>query len=94
MQNKASRTDFKVLLGMMAVLGAPFALTLMTVKEPRPLVAALAANPTPHGYTWSLSLFIFPVLVLAAWVSLRKHSPIQKRAFGSAPPPSLCPASP
>ena len=81
MQNKASRTDFKVLLGMMAVLGAPFALTLMTVKEPRPLVAALEANPTPQGYTWSLSLFVIPVLVLAAWVSLRKHTPIQKRAF-------------
>jgi hypothetical protein len=64
MQNKASRTDFKVLIGMILVLGAPFALTLMTVQEPRPPVAPLEANPTPHGYTWSLSLFIIPVLGL------------------------------
>jgi hypothetical protein len=81
MQNKPSLTDFRVLLGMLAVLAVPFALTLMTIKEPRPLVADLALNPTPHGYTWSLSLFIIPVLVLAGWVSLRKHNPIQKKAF-------------
>ncbi len=81
MQDKASRSDFKVLVGMMLVLAAPFALTLMTIKEPRSLVVPLEANPTPQGYTWSLSLFIIPVLVLAAWVSLRKHPSVQKKAF-------------
>ena len=74
-------SDFKVLLGMGAVLAIPFALTLMTVKAPRPLVTELAANPTPRGYTWSLTLFIVPVAVLATWVSLRQHSSVQKRAF-------------
>jgi hypothetical protein len=73
--------DVKVLIGMVAVLAIPFALTLMTIQQPRPLVADLAANPTPRGYTWSLSLFVVPVLVLAAWVSLRRHNPIQKKAF-------------
>jgi hypothetical protein len=81
MQNEASRTDFKVLMGMIVVLGVPFALTLMTIKEPRPLIAPVEANPTPYGYTWSLSLFIIPVLLLASWVSLRKHATIQKKAF-------------
>ena len=74
-------SDFKVLLGMVAVLVIPFALTLMTIEAPRPMVTDLAANPTPHGYTWSLALFMVPVVVLAMWISLRKQSPIQKRAF-------------
>jgi len=74
-------TDFKVLVWMIIVLVVPFALTLLTVAQPRTLVTDLAANPTPRGYTWSLSLFIVPVLVLALWVSLRKQNPVQKKAF-------------
>jgi hypothetical protein len=73
--------DLKVLIAMVFVLVVPFALTLMTIQQPRPLVTDLVANPTPHGYTWSLSLFIVPALVLAAWVSLRQQNPLQKRAF-------------
>jgi hypothetical protein len=75
------RSEFKVLLGMAAVLLVPFALTLLTVKEPRPIVSDLAGNPTPYGYTWSLTLFVIPVAVLATWVTARKHSAVQKRAF-------------
>ncbi len=81
MQNKASRTDFRVLMGMILVLAVPFALTLMTVHELRPKVDHLETNPTPFGYTWSLSLFIIPVLVLATWLARRQHSLIQKKAF-------------
>ena len=77
----SSTSDFKVLLGMGAVVAVPIALTLMTIKAPRSLVTELAANPTPHGYTWSLTLFIVPVAVLATWVSLRQHTSVQKRAF-------------
>lgn len=66
---------------MIVVLTIPFALTLRTIKEQRPLVTELNANPTPHGYTWSLTLFIVPVLVLAVWQSLLKENPIQKQAF-------------
>ena len=73
--------DVKVLIAMVFILVVPFALTLLTIQQPRPLVTELAANPTPHGYTWSLTLFIIPVLVLATWVSLRKQNPIQKKAF-------------
>lgn len=66
---------------MALVLIVPFALTLRTVSQPRPVVNDLAANPTHHGYTWSLSLFIVPVVVLASWVSFRKQNPVQKKAF-------------
>ena len=74
-------TDFKVLLGMMAVLVLPFAVTLRAIKEARPLVADLSDNPSPRGYTWSLSLFVVPVLALTAWLWWRKYNPVQKRAF-------------
>jgi hypothetical protein len=81
MQKKPLPTDFKVLVAIAAVLTIPFALTLKTVTQPRPPVTDLVSNPTPYGYTWSLSLFLVPVLVLAVWVSARKQNLIQKKAF-------------
>ena len=71
--------DYRVLIGMAVVLVVPFALTLMTITQPRPLVADI--NPTPHGYTWSLTLFILPVVVLAGWLARRWENRIQNRAF-------------
>lgn len=50
-----------VISALTLVLALPFALTLHTVREPRPLIMDLAANPTPLGYTWSLSRFLLPV---------------------------------
>jgi hypothetical protein len=81
MSQKQSSSDWLVLVGMAAAFTLPFVLTLMTVAEPRPLVNDLPANPTPHGYTWSLSLFIVPVLVLSGWLMRRPESRIQNRAF-------------
>lgn len=81
MKPKRVSTDFKVLLGIIAVLVVPFALTLRTVRQLRPLVSDIAADPTPQGYTWSLTLFIVPVIVLAIWQAFHKENPIQQRAF-------------
>src|SRR5580658_7246700 len=81
MPRKQLSNDYRVLIGMAAVLVTPFVLTLITVAQPRPLVGDLKANPTPHGYTWSLSLFLAPVLVLACWLGRRRESRIQNRAF-------------
>ena len=71
--------DFKVLLGMIAVLVIPFALTLRTITGSRALVSDPAASP--RGYTWSLSLFIVPLVALVLWQWQRKYNRIQKRAF-------------
>jgi hypothetical protein len=79
MGKKPLPADFKVLLGMMAVLVVPFALTLRTITQSRPLVSDLAASP--RGYTWSLSLFIVPLVALVLWQWQRKYNRIQKRAF-------------
>lgn len=81
MKTKQTTTDFKVLVAMILVLTFPFILTLMTIREPRPLVSDLNADPTPLGYTWSLSLFIVPVLVLSVWQARHKENPIQQKAF-------------
>jgi len=81
MPKKRLSSDYLVLIGMAAVFTTPFILTLMTVAQPRPLVGDLQANPTHHGYTWSLSLFIVPVVVLACWLVRRHESRIQNRAF-------------
>src|SRR3979409_1771977 len=80
MQKKPLPTSVKVLFVLAAVVIIPFALTLRTITQPRPQVTELAANPSPNGYTWSLSLFIVPVVVLGTWVSARKQNPIQKKA--------------
>jgi hypothetical protein len=81
MPKKRLPYDYLVLIGMALVLIVPFALTLMTVAQPRPLVDDLNTNPTHHGYTWSLSLFIVPVVVLAGWLGRRPESRVQNRAF-------------
>ena len=81
MPKKRLSSDYLVLIGMAAAFTVPFILTLMTIAQPRPLVGDLKANPTHHGYTWSLSLFIVPVVVLACWLTRRRESRIQCRAF-------------
>jgi hypothetical protein len=81
MPKKRLSNDYLVLIGMAAAFTTPFILTLMTVAQPRALVGDLQANPTHHGYTWSLSLFIVPVVVLACWLVRRRESRIQNRAF-------------
>jgi hypothetical protein len=68
------------MVGMMVVIALPFILTLKTIVEPRG-VLDIGANPTPYGYTWSLSLFILPVCVLALWLGRRKENRIQNKAF-------------
>jgi hypothetical protein len=81
MKEKRASNDYLVMVAMAIVLIVPFILTLMSIAQPRPLVEDLKANPTHHGYTWSLSLFIVPVVVLAVWLSRRRENRIQNRAF-------------
>jgi hypothetical protein len=81
MPKKQMSKDSTVLIGMAAVLIMPFILTLLTIIEPRPKIQDFKANPTPYGYTCSLSLFIVPVVVLACWLARRWENRIQNRAF-------------
>lgn len=61
----ASR-DAWVVLAMIASVVVPATLTLMRVERPRGGVDP-ATDPTPLGYTWSLLLYVVPVMALAWW---------------------------
>jgi len=65
---------------MLAMIAVPAGITLHTVQ-----VAAVAQisspNPTPHGYSWSLLLFVSPVVVIGMWFLPREEVRIPRRAF-------------
>ena len=76
----SSRQAFLV-LGLLAVmLILPTALTLRSVVHPGVLNVA-SDNPTPYGYTWSLLLFIVPVIVLGGWFARLPAQRFPRRAF-------------
>ncbi len=68
------------MIGIVVVLGIPTILTLLSIRQPRPLMP-LEGNPSPFGYTWSLSIFVLPTLVLGTWLHRQKRFPIQRKAF-------------
>jgi len=77
---RGSRTAARVVLAMIAMVAAPATLTLLTVRTPRALVDP-SADPTPLGYTWSLLLYVVPLLVLASWFLRHPRYTFQKKAF-------------
>jgi lycopene cyclase domain-containing protein len=44
-------------------------------------LAIPSADPTPHGYTWSLLLFIFPLAVIAWWFTRHPRFTFQRTAY-------------
>jgi len=65
---------------MLAMVAAPAAVTLHTVRFPATLQASVS-NPTPYGYTWSLLLFVVPIVVIAFWFLPSEGLQIPQRAF-------------
>lgn len=68
------RASFWLVLAMFGMLAIPAAITLHTVR-------ASAQNPTPHGYTVSLLLFIVPIVVIGLWFIPQAGIPVSKKAF-------------
>jgi hypothetical protein len=64
---------------MLAMFVIPAAFTLHSVSSPGTLM--VGPNPTPQGYTWSLLLFIVPILVIALWFLPSEGLEIPQRAF-------------
>lgn len=69
-----------IVVTMLAMVAVPAAITLHTVRFPAKLVLT-NPNPSPHGYTWSLLLFIVPILVIACWFLPSEELDIPQRAF-------------
>lgn len=68
-----------IVIGMLAMIVIPTALTLHSVSAPGTL--SVGADPSPHGYTWSLLLFIVPILVIGVWFLPSEGLEIPQRAF-------------
>jgi hypothetical protein len=65
---------------MLAIIAVPAGITLHTVRVPA-TVSIAGSNPTPHGYSWSLLLFIVPIAVIGGWFVPSEGVSIPKRAF-------------
>jgi hypothetical protein len=65
---------------MLAMIVIPTAITLQTIHAPAPLMP-VNQNSTPHGYTFSLLLFIFPIVFIAGWFLPSEGLHIPRRAF-------------
>jgi hypothetical protein len=68
-----------IVIGMLAMLAIPAALTLHSISVPAKLT--VDENPSPHGYTWSLLLFIVPIATIALWFLPSEGLDIPQRAF-------------
>ncbi len=74
------RRDIRDLLWMVAIIGLPAVCTLATIRT-RPEHARSHPDPSPYGYTVSLLLFLFPVVVLSV-IHLQRHKPnVHRRAL-------------
>ncbi len=69
-----------ITVGMLAMLIVPAAVTLHSVRSPGTL--SVGENPSPHGYTWSLLLFLVPSAAIALWFLPSEDRKIPRRAFG------------
>jgi hypothetical protein len=76
----STQESFRVIFVIAGALVLPTALTLHTVVHPATLEVE-PGNPTPFGYTWSLLLFLIPLLVLGGWLLRRRHVRLVWKSF-------------
>jgi hypothetical protein len=69
-----------IVVGMVAMIVIPAALTLQTIHVPAPPIP-VSQSSTPYGYTVSLLLFIVPIIVIAVWFLPSEGLHIPQRAF-------------
>ena len=68
-----------IVIAMLAMLAIPAAVTLQTVSSPGTL--QVGPNPSPYGSTWSLLLFIIPILVIGLWFLPSEGLEVPQRSF-------------
>ncbi len=69
-----------IVVAMLAMIVIPALITLETVHHPAPLMP-VDQTSTPHGYTFSLLLFIIPAGLIAGWFLPSEGLHIPRRAF-------------
>ena len=82
MQKSTSSQSFSawIVVIMLAMIAVPVGITLHTVHTPATLQVP-DPNPTPHGYTLSLLLFIIPIIVIAWWFLPSEGIEVPQRTF-------------
>jgi hypothetical protein len=79
-RDPSPRLSAWIVAAMLAMIAVPAAITLHTVSSPGTLQVS-SSNPTPYGYTWSLLLFIVPIVVIGFWFLPAEGVEIPRRAF-------------
>jgi hypothetical protein len=69
-----------IVVVMLAMIAVPATITLSTVRSPAKLEMT-NSDPTPHGYTWSLLLFIVPIAIIALGFLPREEVKLPRKAF-------------
>ena len=75
-----AKQSFYVIFAIIAALAIPATIALRTVIHPG-VLQVTSDNPTPVGYTWSLLLFIVPILALGWWFACRPDLQFPRKAF-------------
>jgi hypothetical protein len=65
---------------MLAMVAVPAGMALHTIREAA-ISNISSADPTPYGYTWSLLLFVVPIVVIGSWFLPSQAVRIPKCAF-------------
>ena len=68
-----------IVIAMLAMGAIPAAIALHSVVTPATVQAIKGASP--HGYTWSLLLFVIPILVIGVWFLPSEGLDIPQKAF-------------
>ena len=77
---RTPHTDFKVFFLIIAVLVIPSSITLLSINYAQTTIHPVI-NSSPLGYTWSLSLFIIPIIAILSWLYLHQDKQLIRKSF-------------
>ncbi len=72
--------SLRIIWAMLACLIVPVTLTLLSIDEVTEIVTK-EDDPTPYGYTWSLTIFLIPLIAIAIWFATNRQYKIEAKAF-------------
>lgn len=75
-----TKQSFYVIFAVITVLVIPATIALRAISHPG-ILQIDSNNPTPNGYTWSLLLFIVPIVALVWWFASRPDLKFPRAAF-------------
>jgi len=74
-------TQFRLVIAILGMIALPAAIALHTAKVlPADAARNLQAS-SPHGYPWSLLLFVIPIATIALWLVPQDAVSISKKSF-------------